>query len=206
MQVGETTVEGVDEFDGNNLRQMNTLTAGGTEWLEKEVKSSYLANHYFYPEEIEFEKSKMQIFFLGPAWDDWSNHDNSTYASLQGHTLRPGDEDNTGDISNASMLDEEFTNINMMLKYYKFGFGRATDLVNEMIREKKITRNEGIEIVKRYDGICSDQIIENYSNYVGITVSKFWEIANRWVNKKLFEVSQRERPKPKFEVGIDYES
>ena len=45
LQVGETTVEGVDEFDGNNLRWMNTLTSGGTEWLENEVKSSYLANH-----------------------------------------------------------------------------------------------------------------------------------------------------------------
>ena len=36
------------------------------------------------------------------------------------------------------MLDEEFTNINMMLKYYKFGFGRATDYVDE----NKAWRNE----------------------------------------------------------------
>ena len=47
-------------------------------------------------------------------------------------TLRPGEEEKTGDISNASMLDEEFTNINMMIKYYKFGFGRTTDIVNEI--------------------------------------------------------------------------
>ena len=39
-----------------------------------------------------------------------------------------------GDISGASMIDEEFTNINMMIKYYKFGFGRATDTINERIR------------------------------------------------------------------------
>ena len=57
-------------------------------------------------------------------WDDWSNFDNATYASLHGLTLRPNEEIDTGDLSNASMLDEEFTNINMMLKYYKYGFGR----------------------------------------------------------------------------------
>ena len=66
---------------------------------------------------------------------------NSAYASLSGMELRPNDESLTGDITNASMLDEIFTNINMMIKYYKFGFGRASDLVNGIrkgtISEKK---------------------------------------------------------------------
>ena len=86
---------------------------------------------------MEFKKNKIDIFYLGPAWDDWSNDNNAIYASLQGLTLRPGEEKITGDLSNASMLDEEFTNINMMLKYYKFSFGRATDYVNEKIRENR---------------------------------------------------------------------
>ena len=45
---------------------------------------------------------------------------NSTFASLTGLTLRPNEENITGDISNASMIDEEFTNINMMIKYFKY--------------------------------------------------------------------------------------
>ena len=71
------------------------------------------------------------------------------------------------------MLDEEFTNINMMLKYYKFGFGRATDLVNELIRDERISRDEAIKIVKKYDGLCSNRIIKNYCTYVGITQKRF---------------------------------
>ena len=205
LQVGETSVEGVDEFDGNNLRKMNTLSTGGYSWINNSVSDKYKIDHYIYPKEIDFKKAKVQIFFLGPAWDDWSNLDNSTYASLQGHTLRPGDEEETGDISNASMLDEEFTNINMMLKYYKFGFGRATDLVNELIRDERISRDEAIKIVKKYDGLCSNRIIKNYCTYVGITQKRFWEIANNWVNKDLFVITKN-RPKPKFKVGLDYEN
>ena len=205
LQVGDAAVEGFDEFDGNNLRRLNTLTAGGTDWLKEEVKSSYLAEHYLYPNEIEFEKKKINIFYLGPAWDDWSNDENSVYASLQGLTLRPGEEAETGDLSNASMLDEEFTNINMMLKYYKFGFGRATDTVNEKIRAGKLTRSDAVEIVKQYDGICSDRIIRSYASYVGITESEFWNIANQWVNNTIFEIRNGERPVKKFEVGINYE-
>jgi len=204
LQVGDAAVEGGDEFDGNNLRRLNTLTAGGNEWISDALDKEYLKGHYIYPNEIEFEKNKINIFYLGPAWDDWSTNENSTYAALQGLSLRPGEEDITGDLSNASMLDEEFTNINMMLKYYKFGFGRATDSVNEQIRKNIITRVEAIAIVDKYDGVCGDKIISNFSKYVGITVTEFWNVANKWVNKDLFHISDGCRPVKKFKVGVDY--
>jgi hypothetical protein len=165
-----------------------------------------LSNHYLYPDEIQFEKKHINIFYLGPAWDDWSNEDNATYAALQGLTLRPGEEEDTGDLSNASMLDEEFTNINMMIKYYKFGFGRATDIVNEKIRLGQMSRLEGIELVEKYDGLCSDRIIKSFCNYVGITVVEFWNTVNLWVNTELFDISNGERPARKFTVGVNYGS
>ena len=206
LQVGDSAVEGIDEFDGNSLRNLNTLTEGGIDWIEDvlEDDKKYLQQHYIYPHEIEFKKAKIDIFYLGPAWDDWSNDSNSIYASLQGLTMRPGEEDITGDITNASMLDEEFTNINMMLKYFKFGFGRTTDDASERIRRGEITKEEGIEIVKKYDGVCDDSIIKSYCDYVGIDMKEFWDIANRWVNKDLFEIYEGKRPKRKFEVGVDY--
>ena len=206
LQVGDAAVEGFDEFDGNNLRRLNTLTEGGNGWIKEAVNSPYLSGHYLYPDEIEFEKKKINIFYLGPAWDDWSNENNSIYASLQGLTLRPGEELDTGDLSNASMLDEEFTNINMMLKYYKFGFGRATDSVNEKIRLGQMTRDEGIKVVEQYDGLCADRIIRSFSSYVGISEAEFWDVANLWVNDSIFEILPNERPVRKFSVGVDFVS
>ena len=201
IQVGEKTVEGKDEFDANNLRKMNTLSSGGEKWLLDAI-DSYKVSHYIYPNEIEFDKKKIKIFFLGPAWDDWSNINNSTYAALHGLTLRPFEEKITGDISNASMLDEEFTNINMMIKYYKFGFGRTTDIVNEAIRLNEISRSKGIELVEKYDGICDDLIIKRYCKYIGIEIEEFWEIVKSFTNKDLFEISDgKNRPIRKFNIG-----
>lgn len=205
LQVGDSAVAGRDEFDGNNLRKLNTLNEGGNEWISAAIEEPYKAHHYIYPSEIEYQKKNISIFYLGAAWDDWSNDQNSIYAALQGLTLRPGEEDETGDISNASMLDEEFTNINMMLKYYKFGFGRTTDLVNEKIRDGVLSREEGIVITKRYDGICSDRIIESFCEYTKIEVSEFWRITNRWVNQNLFEIQEVGRPIPLFKVGVGLE-
>ena len=34
-------VLGIDEYDGNNLRRMNTLTEGGNKWLSNALDSSY---------------------------------------------------------------------------------------------------------------------------------------------------------------------
>jgi N-acetyl sugar amidotransferase len=205
LQVGDSAVEGLDEFDGNSLRNLNTLTDGGADWMDVVLDKEYLKNHYIYPSSIKFEKSKIDIFYLGPAWDDWSNESNSVYAALQGLEMRPNEELKTGDLSNASMLDEEFNNITMMLKYYKFGFGRATDYVNEKIRKKQLSREEAIKIVDMYDGICDDSIIESFCKYVEIDKKEFWNIANRWVNRDLFEIKEGCRPVKKFVVGIDYE-
>jgi N-acetyl sugar amidotransferase len=206
LQVGDSAVEGIDEFDGSNLRKLNTLTEGGNEWLQNQVPQPYKSQHYFYPDEIQFKKKKINIFYLGPAWDDWSNESNATYAALNGLTLRPNDEHETGDISNASMLDEEFTNINMMLKYYKFGFGRTTDIICEQIRDGEISREQGVVIITEYDGACSNRIINNFACYVGITVDEFWQIANRWVNPNIFHITSSHRPKPKFTVGVNFAS
>ena len=205
--IGEKSSQGVDEFDANNLRKINTLSDGGEDWMDSVLEYQYKKDHYVYPDEILFEQQKINIFYLGPAWDDWSFGNNATYASLHGLTLRPGEESYTGDMTNASMVDEEFTNINMMLKYYKYGFGRASDFVNESIRLGKITRAQGIQLVEKYDGICDDEIIEKYCKYVGISTKDFWKIAHTYVNKDLFKIEKdKNRPIKKFKVGEDYEN
>ena len=102
------------------------------------------------------------------------------------------------------MLDEEFTNINMMLKYFKFGFGRATDIANEQIRNGTWSREYAIQIVEEFDGVCSDSIIESFCSYTEINVADFWNITNKWVNKSLFQITAGKRPRRKFKVGYDY--
>lgn len=203
LQVGDSETGGDDPLDGNNLRNLNTLVDGGNDWMNSVFNSIYKKEHYKYPSLSEFNNKNIHIIYLGAAWDDWSNGMNSTFASLHGLTLRPNEENITGDISNASMIDEEFTNINMMIKYFKYGFGRTTDLVNESIRNKKISRDEGIKLVSLYDGVCDDSIIKKYCKYINISESKFWEYTNNWINDNIF-IKTSKKPIPKFTVGINF--
>ena len=202
IQEGDAKAEGVNYFDGNNLRNINTLSEGGVSWIFDEVED-YKAHAYLYPDNTSFDKAKVGIMYLGPAWDDWSSDENAIYASLAGLSLRPDDVEITGDVTGASMLDEEFTNINMMIKYFKFGFGRATDICNERIRTGILSREKAIELVYQYDGICDDSIILRYCNYIGISIIEFWEIVNNFTNTKLFNIEKGKRPLRKFTIGIN---
>jgi N-acetyl sugar amidotransferase len=204
LQVGDSGAIGKNYFDANNLRNLNTLTEGGVEWILNKV-DSYKAQIYIYPSKELFNKAKLDIMYLGPAWDDWSNDSNSIYGALTGLTLRTDSIEITGDISGASMLDEEFSHINMMIKYYKFGFGFATDICNDRIRNGVLTRDQAINLVSQYDGKCDDLIILKYCNYVGIDVIEFWDIVKTYTNDNLFYVNKGERPKKKFTVGVDFD-
>jgi hypothetical protein len=101
------------------------------------------------------------------------------------------------------MVDEDFINVNMMIRYLKFGFGRTTDFVNEEIRYGRMTRDEGMELVSKYDGNFDQEILERFCQYIEITVSEFWEIVDRYVNKLLFERIAEGVYKPLFKPGVD---
>jgi N-acetyl sugar amidotransferase len=52
---------------------------------------------------------------------------------------------------NYSEIDDATNGVHDYMKFLKFGYGRATDHVSREIRHGRMTREEGIELVKRYD-------------------------------------------------------
>ena len=70
--------------------------------------------------------------------------------------------------------------VNQLLKYIKFGFGQCTDFACHDIREKRISRGDGIELVKRFDGKCAQKYIKKFCKYIGIDQKEFWETANKF--------------------------
>ena len=76
---------------------------------------------------------------------------------MNGLQIRDDNVKNTGDITNVYALDEDWVTLNQMIKYYKYGFGRVSDHVNEAIRANTISREEGIALVEKYDGSCGGE-------------------------------------------------
>ena len=133
---------------------------------------------------------------------DWSEVTNAMYSTANGLEIRQDTVENTGDLYGITALDEEWVTLNQMIKYYKFGFGRVSDYVNEDIRTGRITREQGVILVEKYDDACSDDYIASFCDYIGITVGQFWEQVHSSLNRDLFRIGDGGRIVRKFQVGV----
>ncbi len=64
------------------------------------------------------------------------------------------------------------------LKFVKFGYGRGTDHSTKDIRLGYMDREEGIEMVKKYDHVKPTKDLNRWLNYVGMSEDKFDKIAD----------------------------
>lgn len=201
LQLGDLKTIGRTGYDGNNLRYMNTVAGGGLDWmLQAGFKASEL-NRFLYPIPAEFDAAGIQIVYLGWFWKDWSLVNNGAYSGANGLDIREDTVENTGDLWGVASLDEDWVTLNQMIKYYKFGFGRVTDYANEEIRLGRLTRDEGIALVERYDSSCAPSYVESFCEYIEISVDQFWEQVRASVNRTLFEVRPDGQIARKFVVG-----
>lgn len=204
LQVGDSASLGHTIWDGNNLRNINTLAGGNLDWMIETTGSINRILPYEFPDVAMMRDKMINTIYLGPAWSNWSLGDNSAFAMAQGLRIRDEGVQESGDLLGTSMLDEDWATINMMLKYYKLGFGRATDYMNEEIRIGRITRDKAVEIVQTYDGICSDRYVESFCRYVNISVANFWERVQQAAHPQLFaHVRGMQRPQPQFKPGVN---
>ena len=91
------------------------------------------------------------------------------------------------------------------IKYYKYGFGRVTDYLNYEIRQGKISRDDAIKLVEKYDGKCDPKYIRSFCKFIDISKNEFWDVISNFVNKKLFTLNNNKKSEkylPKFKVGI----
>lgn len=200
LSVGDSGTLGSSIWDGSNLINSNTLAGGNLDWFIEVASNSNRLPMYHYPDAVVLKKEKINTVFLGPAWKDWSAEINSEVAFVHGfrHRLAPPDE--TGEFLGTQMVDEDYFLVNMMIKYFKYGFSFATEQANFMIRRGQITREEAIHFVEKYDGLCDDKYISSFCEYIQITETDFWLNVKRFANRDIFDLSGS-RPVKRFKVG-----
>jgi len=201
-------VEGLGCDDNSlNVNLGNTLNGGNaSDWEVDGIKLENLL-WYQFPDKDELQKANIKGIYLDYYAKEWGYWNNTDFSVKHGLTKRENhDPLLAGRVNPYCSIDSDMQIVNQMLKYYKFGFGFVTDEVSYAIRENRMTREEGIELVKKYDGKCGEGYIKEFCEYIDITVDEFWKVVDGFVNKKLFEKDQNTgKWKAKFKVGIDFD-
>jgi N-acetyl sugar amidotransferase len=175
----------LEEFGG--LLGLRVSDLIGVEGIEKRHLIPFT-----YPSDEGLKQVGVTGLFLG-YYLPWDGYSNALLA--QGFGFNTWHTTVEGSVVNYENLDNHQTGIHDYFKFLKFGFGRATDIASLHIRRGRITREEGLELVKRHDGkfpwTYLGKPLEKILEPLELTVDEFIKICDRFTNKKLFVTDAR---------------
>ncbi len=159
--------------------------------LEKKIitENDYkLSDLTFYaPPNVDTLKEKdIQFHWLG-YYHEWIPQENYYYSAKHTGFKANPDGRSEGTYSKYASLDDRLDGFHFYLAYLKFGIARATSDAAHEIRDGHITREEGIALVKRYDGEFPKKYFKEFLDYLSISEDFFWEIANSYRAPHLWE-------------------
>jgi N-acetyl sugar amidotransferase len=125
---------------------------------------------FFYPHDKEIEAVGIRGVYLGNyiRWDSKAQHELmiKTYGYEAMAQLRTFDTYNDVDCFHYSGLHD-------YIKFLKWGYGKVTDHACREIRLKRLTREQGIELVKRYQDTLP-QDAKLFFDWLKMHPEKFW--------------------------------
>lgn len=147
---------------------------------------------YSYPTDEALRRIGVTGIFLGYylPWDGYAN------ALLsQAHGLTTFHSTVEGSVVSYENLDNYQTGIHDYFKFLKFGFSRASDIASLHIRRGRISREDGIVLVKKHDGkfpwTYLGKSLNDILEPLGMSIDEFIAICDRFTNKKLFQTDPR---------------
>ena len=139
---------------------------------------------YFYPSEEELKKVGIVSVFLGHYFF-WDARRQLEIVKQHGFSVKE-DGPVEGTYTNYENLDEKMHGLHDYLKFVKYGFGRATDHACIDIRNNRLTRDEGLKLVKQYDGKYPHLSINEFITYSGMSKAEIDAIVDSFTNPLLF--------------------
>ena len=99
-----------------------------------------------------------------------------------------------GTYTNFENLDNKDEGIHDYLKWLKFGYARTSDHVCMEIRKKRMTREKGLELVKKFEGKIPEQYLDEYLKDFEMTRDDFFKCMDKFTNKDLFKTDANGNP------------
>ncbi len=128
------------------------------------------------PEALRNLGCQMHWFSYYKKWVPQENY----YYSVENTGFQANPEHSEGTYSKYASLDDKQDGFHFYLAFIKFGIARATSDAAHEIRDGHITREEGVALVKRYDGAFPARHFQWFLNYLGISEGEFWDIINMY--------------------------
>ena len=153
------------------------------DWIGQKLSQKDLTP-YCGPSESELRKGRVKAIFLG-YYFKWDPYISLRAALTHGFHVREN-----GPLTgyyNFADIDDHFISIHHFLKWYKFGFTRSFDNLSIEIRNKRMSRNQAIEILTRKGDETPHEDIEKFCQFAKISQELFYRVIEKFRNRKIWQ-------------------
>ncbi len=143
----------------------------------------------------DIKKNKIEVHYLG-YYLKWHPQSCYYYAVANGG-FQASPERTAGTYSKYNSIDDKIDDFHYYTTYIKFGIGRATYDAAQEIRSGDITREEGISLVRKFDGEFPERFADEIFQYLSITPQEF-PIASKMFKHPIMNKKELMRLADKF--------
>jgi N-acetyl sugar amidotransferase len=157
-----------------SYKNLDEIYLGGISIKELKEKFNVPLNDLlsFLPADAkELEKSKIEVHYLG-YYLRWTPQEVYYYAvENTGFHARPFR--TQGTYSKYNSIDDKIDDLHYYTTFIKFGIGRATYDAAQEIRNRHLTREDGVALVHKFDGEFPDRYFNEVMEYLEISPEYF---------------------------------
>jgi len=176
-----------------SYKNINEVYLGGVTIKELKEKYNIPLNDIlaFLPADAsELARTNIEVHYLG-YYLKWTPQEVYYYAvENTGFQARPFR--TQGTYSKYNSIDDKIDDLHYYTTYIKFGIGRTTYDASQEIRNKHLTRDDGVALVKRFDGEFPDRYFNEIMEYLEINPDYFRnELTDRFRSPHLWGKNDR---------------
>lgn len=164
------------------------MVLGGKSVREIMAETDFKINDFapYIPPSADFlEERGVEVHYLG-YYLKWDPQECYYYAAE--HTgFQANTERTEGTYSKYSSIDDRIDMFHYYTTLAKFGIGRATYDAAQEVRNGKITREEAVHLVKRYDQEFPKKYFKDFLEYISLTEDEFHVTVDRFRSPHLWK-------------------
>ncbi len=170
----------------------NEVYLGGAsvrEYMKEGTSLGDLAPYLPLDSRIIKEKG-IKVYFLG-YFLNWIPQEAYYYAT-ENSDFETNPSRSEGTYTKYSSLDDKTDGFFYYTTFIKFGYGRATLDASQEIRHGHITRDEGVALVRKFDGEFPQKYFKEFLEYIDVSEDVFWNTINMFRSPELWEKKRGE--------------
>jgi N-acetyl sugar amidotransferase len=171
-------------FTMQNLSGVHLGGVSVQELFDKHGLSLYDIQSYLPAAADEIEKSSIEVHYLG-YYLKWTPQE-AYYYAVQHTGFEPNPDRTEGTYSKYNSIDDQIDGFHYYTTWIKFGLGRASYDASQEIRNGHLTREEGLALVKRFDGEFPQKYFKGIMNHIGLDPEEFMRLCDEFRSPHLW--------------------